>query len=154
MTRQQFFHLPEKMFYLITPRQLFFTRHLLSTPAPLRLPQTRRGCLSPPLHPGTVGMPAPVQSWWVPGTPCPVSDGMGWDGTAALGGKPAAPALNHHSHGSAMGGPAISQSGGREEPPQAPSLAFKRQQHRHGVFVNDFLVLLFSQNGSTARLVL
>ena len=79
---------------------------------------------------------------------------MGWDGTAAPGGKLAAPAPNHHTHGTAMGGPAVLQGGGRGEPPQALPLAFKRERHRHRVFVNDFLVLLFSQNGSTARLVL
>lgn len=80
---------------------------------------------------------------------------MGRDGKAALRGKPATPTPNHCSHGDAMGGPAILQNGGSGKPPQAPSLVFKREQHRHRGFVNDFLGLLFGQTGATAaRLVL
>lgn len=101
-------------------------------------------------HTEAAGDPLPFQGWDGMGP-----DGIGWDGKAALRGKPATPTPNHCSHGDAMGGPAILQSGGSGKPPQAPSLVFKREQHRHRGFVNDFLGLLFGQTGATAaRLVL
>lgn len=154
MTCQLFLHLPEKMLYLITPHQLFFTWHLLSLPAPSRPPQMRCGCLClccTRVPQGCQHMREPVSA-----LPCQPRGAMRWDGTGQQHWEESQ--LPPYQTTAPMGLPQVAwpscRTGGTGSPPQTQSLAFKREQHWHQVFVNDFLFLLFGQKGSTARLML
>lgn len=87
------------------------------------LPSTAPGChRDASTHREALGDPLPFQEW----------GGTGWESSTER--KTSNPTANHHSHGDAMGGPAVLQRGGLGKPPQAPSLFFKREQHRHQGF--------------------
>lgn len=118
------------------------------------LPSTTPGChRDASTHTEAAGDPLPFQGWDGMGP-----DGIGWDGTgweSSTERKASNPYTKPLQSWRCHGWPSHLAEWGVRKAPQAPSLVFKREQHRHRGFVNDFLGLLFGQTGATAaRLVL